>query len=315
MALLTEEGRPVRCRREDDDLEALIREARRLRRRRWLASAGVAVCVVGLVGAALALTNSSPTAKRPPVQRHVTAPRLSPSPAEVAFLHLAARGSSGTFQATFDVRGDLVPYGGPHWIVTVTHQGRGPGGGSVGRWSYLLSSSIAGTVQWVEKGSRYVDCYRHNRSAVGQLRITDTWRCGTGTNWGSIGFSYLGLPFIPEQVARDIQAAIDNRGWDPSGRQYDSVALFSRTSQAFGREACLRSTVRLGRIGVGFDGIGSISTWCLNARGLPVSFHSSGRYGGTLWDDVRLLQYQAVPSAYLLAPLGVPMHSVPLPAM
>jgi hypothetical protein len=233
----------------------------------------------------------------------------------VAFVRLVARGSSGTFQATYEVRGDLVPYWGPRWIVSVAHEGWGPGGGSLGRWSYLLRSSVAGTVQWIERGNRYVDCYRHNRAAVGQLSVSSSWRCGAGTNWASIGFSYLGLPFVPEQVVRDLQAAIDNQGWDPSGRRFSSVVLISRTSPSLGRESCLRSTVRVGRIGVALGGVQSISTWCHNARGLPVFFHSSGHDRGTLWNDVRLLSFGTAPSAQLLNPIAAPRAAVPLPAM
>ena len=271
--------------------------------------------VAGVVVAGLMLTVSGPAIRRPPLRPHALLPRLSPSPAEVAFLHVGELGSRGTFQATYAVRGDLVPYGGAQWIVTVAHAGRWPGGGSVGQWSYVLRSSKAGTVQWIERGSRYIDCYRNDGGAIAQRLTSGALSCGAGTNWSSIGFSYLGLPFVPTHFMTDLHTAVENQGWGWSRGSYNAVALFSQTSTAFGRERCLRSTIRRGRFGIGFGSVESISTWCLNAHGLPVNFHSSGRESGTLWNDVRLLAHQSAPSGDLLAPFGRPQASVPLPAM
>ncbi len=289
--------------------EALIKEARRLRRRRWMVAGSVAVAALGASLVGSSLTSSSPSARtprRPPGR--IELPRTAPTHAELALARLGVVASHRTFEATYVVHGDLVPYGGRQWLVTIARE-RGS------TWSYLLRSSTAGVVQWIEQGTTYVDCYRADMAATGLRRVSGAWTCGTGQNAASIGFSYLALPFVPTQFMVDLRAAVDLQGWDGRQGTYNSVTLFRRPSPVYGEEQCARSVVRRARRGEGIWNVEQTATWCLGPGGLPVTFHRSGWPTWTLWSDVRLVSYGTSPSRSLFTPIETPRAAEPLPAM
>jgi hypothetical protein len=294
--------------------EVLIKEARRRGRRHLAVGLLVCVSVVGGV-ATLAASGGGGTGKRGGGSRSSGSDssvptQLSAAPSVAAFERLAASGTAGTFAATYVVRGDLVPYPGTRWIVMIGHHAGGPGGGTVGRWSYLLNTSgwrlsAPVTVQWIERGGHYVDCYRH--------RSTEHWLCGTGTNYGSIGFSYLGVPFIAQQLLSDIRSAVSDASVGVDRDAYH-LRTFSMRSPKFGRESCLSSTIVRSATGFGLR-VGSLTTWCLTSVGRVVSVRVKGQIQGAFWTYVQLLASSRILSAGLIYPFGAPSKAIPLPAM
>lgn len=226
--------------------------------------------------------------------------------APASFLRLSSHYGRAGYHATYLVKGDLVPFAAREWRVTVA---RLPGPWNVGAtWSYFLHASSGMTVQWIERGTHYVDCYRSSSLA--------SYRCGQGVNGESIGFSYLALPFIPTRFKTDVSGAVSRPGWSPpvarGSRTFTWLRTFPRESATFGPERCITAKVTPGSPHRHLGRPQSVSTWCLTQGGIPVSMRQSGKQAGTLWTYVQLLAVGAGTSPAALKPVGRPRPEVQL---
>ena len=276
-----------------DPLEVLIKEARRRGRRHLTVI--VAALVVVAAGTSLGLWMSGGATgghtKKP-------IPTTAATPAKAtAFLHLAAQGERGNYEATYVITGRLSVYPGPRWRLVVANQGPIAGGLSRGypdgHWSYTLHASDNFSVQWIENGSQYLACWRSS----GQR----PWRCGQGVNEGSSNLIESTVPFVPSTIARDVLDAIPPP-WGAGA--YAHLHFFYRISSSLGRLTCMSASGQ-SEISAGRPNPGSTVTWCLTSRGIPASVDAHKPPFGDGWESVRLVSLRPASSADF-RPLGVP---------
>jgi hypothetical protein len=276
-----------------DPLEVLIKEARRRGRRHLTVI--VAALVVVAAGTSLGLWMSGGATgghtKKP-------SPTTAATPAKAtAFLHLAAQGQRGNYEATYVITGSLSVYPGPRWRLVVANQSPIAGGLSRsfpgGHWSYTLHASDNFSVQWIENGSQYVACWRSSAQRP--------WRCGQGVNEGSNNFIESTVPFVPSTIARDVLDAVPPP-WGAGA--YAHMHFFYRSSSSLGRLTCMSASGQ-SEISAGRPNPGSTVTWCLTSRGIPASVDAHKPPFGDGWESVRLVSLRPASSADF-RPLGAP---------
>jgi len=207
------------------------------------------------------------------------APHRPANAAPAAVLALARAGLGRTFTARYHLSGQLAPFPGPSWTVTVAHRGAAPahqnGLTSDGQWSFVLHAGGGLFVQWIENGNHHVTCWQRAGSAP---------RCGRGAIVRSNGIVEATIPYIPATVATALATLIDRRR---------GAATTSVRASRFGKLRCV-------------DEQGS--TICLTASGLPAWVRSSpagpvGPFGNA---TIVLVSTSSRASATSFVPAGAP---------
>ena len=263
------------------DAEALIKEARRHQRKRWLTVMTVVLAIALGIGLAVSASSSRMGSKP-------TAPALSPQ----GILRLSNKGLSGNFEATYKLTGDLGVFPGRVWTVVVAH--RGPWEeksvwllGS-GEWSFLLRAGGGYKLQWIEHANRYEACWQQGN--------TEKWTCGKGTVYASNGFILSTLPYVPRTVDGDVGAMVKHN-YPMAQGEHQRITVASKLSARFGKLDCLTSTTWFTskRTGTARTNVSSV-TWCFTAQGLPATENQRGNQAASPWNSLTLV------STYRVAP-------------
>jgi hypothetical protein len=219
-------------------------------------------------------------------------------------LALAERALSGTYEATYNVSGQLAVFPGPRWSIVVAHRGPAPPTGSPGNdgnWSFFLHAGSGYQLQWVEDGEHFVDCWT--------MRARPGWHCGQGTYQTSIGFSLAVLPYIPLTVLSGLRTAL---GAGPRPAQKVTVAG-RKGGPRFGPLACVSIVAEAPTVFPGhISARRAFVTTCLTTQGLPAS---QIQWGEGTWDRLVLVRFRAPPPASDFRPVSPPGASSALPPL
>lgn len=299
-------------RSSDVDVEALIKEARRLRRVRWLKGCAVAAVVGAVVvtGAVVGLSGTpdhdAPPPSRtgpPPVRTHHP-PSSSFGPSEISFDRLSAAGAQGSFTATYLVDGP-PPFSAPgirQWTVTVTQVGPRV-------WSFVASARNGEAEQWINEPcsaggchaggfATYVECDRPVAGAP--------WRCISGTNYGSSGFMAATAPMLVQQFSNTLPPDRDvgypgfhTGGWGANAAPPIIYRTFTRESATVGRLRCMSASQGT------WQGLPDTEmTWCVTRAGVPALLN--GNQGVPAPFTSMKLVSVSPPSTALLEPFAHP---------
>jgi len=255
------------------------------RSRRVLVLLAVPVLVaVGLI-VGIVLTETSPTA--PPG-----------AGSTMAFVRLANRGLGGTYEATYRLIGGSPGLPGSEWTVVVAHRGPSPSTNWMldgGEWSFFIHAERGFSLQWIERGDRYEDCWRWNSKT--------NWVCGQGTTWASNGFILSTLNYVPGTVDGDIRCATEPSCY-PVRYGVQRLTFSQVNSLRFGRLLCMTNTNSppQQQKRAGPKGPFSIS-WCLTRWGLLASESQRGTVSPPVspWPRIELISMRrAAPSTDFL---------------
>jgi hypothetical protein len=179
-------------------------------------------------------------------------------------LRLAARGLGGNYEATYRITGQRGVFPGPEWTVVVAHRGGAPSVGWLSKgdnWSFFLRAGHGFSLQWIEKGDRYDECWRGS---------AQRWVCGKGTVWPSIGFALSTVPYVPGEVVDDIRGTLNGSLLAPG--EHQRLSTSTRQDARFGELSCLTASTWFGSASVsGVVKDRSSATWCLTRQGLATS--------------------------------------------
>lgn len=272
------------------DAEALIREAKRRRRRRWLF-----VCAIGgaAIGSLIATfgTSNSPRSVTPPPRTAVPPGGLSAGGRSSvrSFIRLAIAGMAKTFVATYATDGGTID-GGGRATLTVAHAGLGASQHPrVGAWMYLQVHRPPGRYplpdeKFIWKNGTTAICLRSSAGA------SVPWACtAVSDGWQvmSIGWESNALGYLPLTLEQDIDQFLSNS----NGVGRETANVTHRSSPSYGRVTCLSINAPRG-----------VQSWCLDSAGIFVS--AANQFW---WNSVRLVHLSRQTNPSTFAPI-VPPH-------
>lgn len=237
-------GSPIDGRR----LELLIKEAKRLQRRRWSVIGVVVAAAVAIVVTAVQVSNSHPT-------------KTGPATPVVNFIDSMNRANGTRFVATYRLNGYLFLQNGTIVITQipsppgtkVTTNADGYSG--TGRLAYLFHGPSGRIIQWIKSGTNVNACVNVPKTGNFATGTFGRLQCSRPSPYiPSNAFAEADVGFVPTYVLQSVEGLV-------GVRLQKKAVVTSMDSREFGTLRCLTQFQNP-----------TTQTTCINRAGYVVSW-------------------------------------------
>jgi hypothetical protein len=276
---------------DDQNIEVLFPEARKIQRRRrltWIVVSLLALTLTISLGTVLTTTSAT----RPPVKPRPLATRGQVS----QFVRAAQRATNSEFTATYRVKGNsrlffvdgvftISRIPGPTGAKPIVN---GDGTWQRGHYAYIVHATNGSIVQWIENGAQVTTCMKIPLHGTGRLLAMKCF--GPFPDIAANGFIYETVAFVPTMAIQQVSEMVY-----PKETSY----FTSQFSAGFGELRCLHQLYETESL-----------TTCEDSRGFVASSVSRDRLEPigpkNVWTSAFLTSFSHRANPTILTPLKKP---------